>query len=240
MSNQLSIVNNFDEMNRLATAIARSGLFGITKPEEALCLMAIAHAEGYSPALAARDYHIIKGRPTLKADAMLSRFQQSGGKVKWNSYTDELVSGTFTHPQGGEITVDWDMERAKRAGLLGNPTWQKYPRNMLRARVVSEAVHTIFPGVAGAGIYTPEEAEDMDHQTPKEPKNVTPLAPQLPAQVDVVKEYMRSIKPQYVTNDAKLRELYDQFKLANFNNMEIEDMEKLISMRFEKEFGKKE
>ncbi len=167
MSNQLSLVNNIDEMMKLANAIAKSGLFGMSKPEEALALMAISHAEGYSPALAAKEYHIIKGKPTLKSDAMLARFQSSGGKVRWDCYEDTKVCGTFSHPQGGEITVDWDIERAKRAGLLSNPTWQKYPRNMLRARVISEAIRTIYPGVGAVGLYTPEEMEDMEPHAPQ-------------------------------------------------------------------------
>lgn len=155
------IQSSFQELLKMADAVAKSRLFGIDTPEQALALMSIAQAEGYHPAQAARDYHIIKGKPTLKADAMLARFQQSGGKVSWDSYTDVRVVGTFSHPQGGAVTVDWDLDRAKKAGLLSNPTWQKFPRNMLRARVISEAIKTIYPGVS-VGIYTPEEVEDFE------------------------------------------------------------------------------
>ena len=57
---------------KMAQAVARSGLFGMREPEQAMALMLIAQAEGTHPALAARDYHIVDGRPTLKADAMLA------------------------------------------------------------------------------------------------------------------------------------------------------------------------
>jgi hypothetical protein len=58
------------------------------------------------------------------------------------------------------------MEQAKRAGLATKDVWKQYPRAMLRARVVSEGIRTIFPGVLG-GLYTPEEVQDFDTKPPK-------------------------------------------------------------------------
>jgi hypothetical protein len=142
-------------------------------PDQALALMLISQAEGTHPVLAARDYHIIQGRPTLKADSMLARFMTCGGTVKWTSYTDDKVEGIFDHPQGGTVTVDWTFERAKKAGLTGKDIWKSYPRQMLRARVISEGIRTVYPGVV-AGIYTPEEVDDFDAKPPVEPLNVTP------------------------------------------------------------------
>jgi hypothetical protein len=124
-----------------------------------MALMLIAQAEGLHPAIAARDYHVINGRPTLKADAMLARFQTAGGSVRWGEYTDRRVVGTFSHPQGGSVEVAWTVDMAAAAGLTKNPTWKSYPRQMLRARCVSEGIRTVFPGVV-VGTYTPEEAED--------------------------------------------------------------------------------
>jgi hypothetical protein len=105
------------DVEKMAIAIAKSGLFGVKNPEQAMALMLIAQAEGYHPAIAARDYHVIQGRPTLKADAMLARFQSSGGKVEWKEYSDDLVTGVFSHPQGGSISVTWEIAQAKRIGL---------------------------------------------------------------------------------------------------------------------------
>lgn len=160
MSNEL-VPMGMNEMLQLAKAVAQSKLFGVKTPEEALSLMAIAQAEGLHPAIAARDYHIIKGRPTLKADAMLSRFQAAGGKVEWHSYTDECCDATLSHAQGGTVRVMWDMARVKKAEISNSDMYKKYPRNMLRARVISEGIRTIYPGVA-VGIYTPEEQDAFD------------------------------------------------------------------------------
>lgn len=159
MENTTALVS-FQDMERGARAIAASNLFGLKTPEQALALMLVAQAEGYPAALAARDYHVIQGRPSLKSDAMLARFQQAGGKVQWKTYTDSKVSAEFSHPQGGTIDVDWSMERAKAAGLAGKDNWRNYPRQMLRARVVSEGIRTVYPACV-CGVYTPEEVEDM-------------------------------------------------------------------------------
>jgi hypothetical protein len=150
----------FDQTRLMAEAIAKSKLFGIQNAEQALALGLLCQAEGRHPAEAARDYHIINGKPSLKSEAMLARFQQAGGKVEWHDYTHESVSGTFSHPQGGSLKVSWTIKDAERAGLTGNPTWKKFPRQMLKARCISEAVRGIFPAVL-SGLYAPEEVQEF-------------------------------------------------------------------------------
>lgn len=149
------------DMQTMAGALAKSGLFGVKTSDQALALMIVAQAEGRHPGSVASDYHIIQGRASLKSDAMLARFQQAGGKVEWHDHSNEKVSGTFSHPQGGSLRVDWDMARAKSAGLGTKDNWRQYPRQMLRARVISEAVRAVFPAVLN-GMYTPEEIRDFE------------------------------------------------------------------------------
>lgn len=196
MSTELITMTDIEKMG---LAIAKSGLFGMKTPEQAIALMCIAQAEGLHPAIAARDYHIIQGRPALKADAMLARFQKAGGAVEWHDYTDMKVSATFSHSSGGSVKVEWDLQRAKTADLGSNGMWKKYPRQMLRARVISEGIRTVYPGV-NAGFYTREEEEDIaiekkknTHREPEyevlnpsdikiidEPKQEEPQKPQEP------------------------------------------------------------
>ena len=175
-----------DQVERMAVAVAKSGLFGVRTPDQAMALMLIAQAEGLHPAIAARDYHVINNRPTLRADAMLARFQAAGGKVDWGEYTDTRVVGTFSHPQGGSVRIEWTTKMAQDAGLTRNPTWKSYPRQMLRARCISEGIRTIYPGVT-VGTYTPEEAADMEpvRTQPAPPPLVEEVPP--PATVDVDK-----------------------------------------------------
>ena len=156
MANEMTI----QDMSNLSVAFAKSGLFGYKNSSEAFALMAIAQANGLHPARAAERYHIIQGRPAMKADAMLSAFQEAGGKVKWVKRTDTECILHLEHAQGGELDVKWTMDRAKKAGLTGKSTWSQYPTQMLAARCVSEGVRALFPACL-SGMYTPEEVQDF-------------------------------------------------------------------------------
>ncbi len=150
----------FQDVERMAVAIAKSNLFGMKTPEQALTLMLIAQAEGKHPASAARDYDIIQGRPAKKAEALLRDFIELGGKVDWDRYDDEVVTGTFSYKGSKPVTVSWDMKRAHQAELTGKKNWKTYPRQMLKARVISEAVRMVCPSATG-GLYSVEEVSDM-------------------------------------------------------------------------------
>lgn len=167
------------DIERMAAVAAQSRMFGFKNKEEAMAIMLLCQAEGLHPAIAMRDYHVIQGRPALKADAILARFQQAGGKVEWIKLTDTEVSGKFSHAQGGEATITWTFDAAQKIGLTGKDNWKKYPRAMLRARVVSEGVRTVYPGVV-VGVYTPEEASDMEPRRGADalPKNQISLPPE--------------------------------------------------------------
>lgn len=215
----------YDQIERMANAIAKSGLFGIKTVDQALALMAVAQAEGRHPGSVAKDYHIIQGRPALKADAMLARFQQAGGKVEWKTYTDHNVTAMFSHPNGGSVEIAWTIEMAQRIGLATKDSWKNYPRQMLRARVISEGIRTIYPGVI-VGEYTPEEVQDFDH---KPMVDITPPAnpnpPSNAAQSDI--QFLDLMVPG---SDAPYAHCdgWDEFK-AQFNDLvaRVKQSEKL-------------
>jgi hypothetical protein len=157
MSNLVSL----PDIQKMAAVAANSRMFGFKSADEAMAIMLLCQAEGLHPAIAMRDYHVINGRPAMKADAMLARFQAAGGKVSWTRMDDAQVTGVFSHPAGGEATITWDDAMVQRADLHRNQTHQKYPRQMKRARCISEGIRSVFPGCV-AGVYTPEEVTDME------------------------------------------------------------------------------
>ncbi len=160
MANELMVVPVAD-LQIIAQAMAKSGLFGFKTAEQALSLLLIAQAEGKHPASAALDYDIIENKPAKKPVAMMRDFIQSGGKVQWHKLDDTTADATFSHPSGGTQRFTWTLARAKQAGLTSKNNWQKYPLAMLRSRVVGEGVRTIFPGATG-GLYTTDEVRDRD------------------------------------------------------------------------------
>jgi len=174
----------FNDIENMAIVAAKSKLFGLNTPEQVMALMLLCQAEGLHPGIALRDYHLIQGRPALKADAMLARFQQAGGAVKWDVYTDQEVTGTFSHPSGGSLAVTWTISHAKSIGIANKDNWKNYPRAMLRARCISEGIRAVYPGCV-VGVYTPEEVQDfqppsnkdmgMVEEIPQEPDGAYPL-----------------------------------------------------------------
>lgn len=149
------------DVERVALAIAKGGLFGSKDPNAVLTLCLLAQAEGQHPAVVFRDYHIISGKPAKKAEAMLRDFLNAGGKIEWHELSDTAADATFSHPAGGSARISWDHARAQRAQIAGNAMYKKYPRQMLRSRCISEGVRTIYPG-ATSGLYVEEEVSTFD------------------------------------------------------------------------------
>ena len=163
MANEVMVP--LEQIAMMAKAVSDSGLFGIKSEAAAFSLMCIAQADGIPPIKAAVQYHIIDGKPSLKSEAMLARFQASGGKIRWKERTPQRCTLWLSHPQAGEIEVTWDIERAKAAGLAGRNTWKAYPAQMMSARCISEGIRALYPACVG-GFYTPEEVRDFDAPPP--------------------------------------------------------------------------
>jgi len=155
------------ELREMAKTVVASKLFGIADESVAIGLMLLCQSDGLHPVQAMRRYHVISGRPAMKAETMLAEFQANGGKITWLRCDTTGAKAEFMSPgMGAPCTVEWTESDARAAGVLANPTWKKFPRAMYRSRVVSEGVRMSMPGVV-LGIYTEDEAEEIvRHETP--------------------------------------------------------------------------
>jgi len=155
------------ELREMAKTVVASKLFGIADESVAIGLMLLCQSDGLHPVQAMRRYHVISGRPAMKAETMLAEFQANGGKITWLRCDTTGAKAEFMSPgMGAPCTVEWTESDARSAGVLANPTWKKFPRAMYRSRVVSEGVRMSMPGVV-LGIYTEDEAEEIvRHETP--------------------------------------------------------------------------
>lgn len=174
MTNALTTYQ-LSDMQTMAVAVAKSGLFGMKTPEQALALMLVAQSENMHPATITQDYDIIQGKACRKTHSVMARFQQMGGSVQWHELTDQIADATFSHPKGGSLRITWTFEQAQRAHLTGKDNWKNYPRAMLRARCIAEGVRAVYPAAIG-GMMVVEEAQDTtaDRDAPTEPKHMGP------------------------------------------------------------------
>ena len=163
MSNRIP----FQDLQGMAQAIAKSALFGMKTPEQALALMLVAQAEGQHPATITQDYDIIQGRAARKTHSVLARFQQMGGTVEWHELSDTVADATFSHKAGGKLRIQWTIQQAQKAGLTGKDNWKNYPRAMLRARCIAEGIRAVYPAALG-GMMVSEEAQDLPLNEPKQ------------------------------------------------------------------------
>ena len=68
-----------------------------------------------SPIEFIRTYHLIEGRPSMRADAMLAKFVQAGGRYKITSFTAEKAEAVFSFGDN-EITMGMTMLEAAKSG----------------------------------------------------------------------------------------------------------------------------
>jgi len=183
LTQESQIVVSITDMEKMAGYVVKSGLFGAKTHDQAMALMLVAQSEGIHPMKACQEYDIIQGKPAINSRSALSRFQASGGKIRWTKRTDEECSAVFSHPQGGELEIVWTMKRASQAGLTGKDNWKKMPCQMLSARVAAEGVRAVFPACL-SGLYTVEEVQDFAEA----PRAQPPQAKQKMAQVAHLKD----------------------------------------------------
>jgi len=152
---------------QLGEWICRSGMFGADRPEQGNLLALQCIVERKPPLELAKHYHVIQGRLSLRADAMLALYRERGGKVVWKQF-DALGARAQWIYDGNDIELAYTADDAKAAGFLparGGSGWAKFPAEMMRARLISKAVRMLCPEVV-TGTYTPEEIADFAQPSP--------------------------------------------------------------------------
>jgi hypothetical protein len=222
------------DLERMAVAFAKSGMFGAKTPEQAMALLLLAQAEGVHPAIAMRDFDVIQGKPAKKAEAMQRSFLAAGGKIEWHKYADDGAAATFSHEQGGSIRVDWDVERAKKAGLASKDMYGKFARQMFGARVISEGVRKVYPA-ATSGLYEPGEVRAMQDAKPARRGRTSPPPPSesdpsAPAERDITNESeVLKVTPEQI-DAIKFALLESRMDMADFlTKADITDISELAA-----------
>jgi hypothetical protein len=162
MTNELavrntSIISTYDEVERVAKAMAASGFFPDAQSISKAVVKIMAGAEiGFGPFASMQGVNIIKGKPSYNANMLASSVKASGRYdyriVKLNDEICDLAFFEAGQEVGHSI---FNLQDARRAGVSN---LDKFPRNMLFARAMSNGVRWYCPDVTnGNAVYTPEE-----------------------------------------------------------------------------------
>lgn len=154
------------EITTIGKVFAESGLFSDVKNAAQAAVRIMAGQEiGIPPFAALTGIHIIQGKPTIGAGLMASRVKGSGKyDYKVKEHTDKLCSIDFY--QGAELIGNstFTMDDAKKAQTKN---LDKFPKNMLFARAMSNGVKFYTPDIFAGPVYVPEEmaniTEDVQH-----------------------------------------------------------------------------
>ena len=168
MNNALVVYEKFDNLQRAADALHKSGYFADVKSQAQAVVKVMAGAElGLPPFASMTGIHIIQGKPVVGANLIATMVKNSGrydykvakadGKecvIDWHENGKKVGESTFTYAE------------AEQAKLTGKDVWKSYPSDLLFARAISRGARRFAPGIfGGSPVYTPEElGADVDEE----------------------------------------------------------------------------
>lgn len=160
-----------------AIAMAKSGFFQDVKDANQALVKILAGQEmGFGAFASLTGVYIIQGRPSIGANLMAAAVKRSG-KYDYRvlEMTEQVCEIAF-YQSGKEIGRSrFTLEDARKAGTKN---LDKYARNMLFARSMSNGVKWFVPDIFnGAPVYTPEE---LGAETDQD-GNILDVTPTLPA-----------------------------------------------------------
>jgi hypothetical protein len=157
------IVSALDAADRLGEWMAKSQMYGVKTVEQGKVLAMTCVVEKITPMEFNQTYHVIDGRPTMRADAMVARFCRNGGDYEITKWTDKVCAIRFTWARNGKpktFEYEFTMDDANRAKLVkSGGAWEKTPKQMLFARCVSMGLRASVPELF-AGCYLPDEIRE--------------------------------------------------------------------------------
>ncbi len=150
----------------LGETFFRSGMFTDIKSAQQAVVKIMAGAEiGIPPFMSMSGIHIIQGKPTIGAGLIASAVKGSGKyDYKVVEQTEKNCSIDFYQGKEKIGNSSFSIADAQKAGTKNI---DKFPRNMLFARAISNGCRWFCPDTFAGPVYVPEEmdtTEDIGHE----------------------------------------------------------------------------
>lgn len=178
MSKSLAVTSvNGLGLREMGEVMARSGFFSDAKDAAQAIVKVQAGGElGFPPVASMMGIHIIKGKVSMSANIMAAAIKRyDAGKYNYRvkEHTPEACELEFFEKGQSVGTSRFTKQDAAKAGTQN---MDRYPRNMLFARAMSNGAKWFCPDVFGGPVYTPEElGAEVDEEG--QPVNVLPPPP---------------------------------------------------------------
>ena len=161
----------------VAKTFYESGMFPDIKSSSQAMVKIMAGKEfGIEPFAAMSGIHIISGKPTIGAGLMAQRVKKSG-KYTYNvlQLNDTICEIEFIQlPKTILGNSTFTIEDAKKAGTKNI---ERFPKNMLFARAISNGVRWYTPDIYESVVYVPEEMQEVEQLN--QPIQQSEVLPQL-------------------------------------------------------------
>ena len=159
MKNEIQVMPVNDIMI-MAKTFAESGMFTDAKAMgQAFVKIQAGQEIGIPPFAAMSGIHIIQGKPTLGAGLIASAVKGSGKyDYKVKTMDEKICSIDFFQGTENIGNSSFTIEEAKKAGTKNI---DKFPKNMLFARAISNGVKWFCPDVFSGPVYVPEEMQEV-------------------------------------------------------------------------------
>ena len=144
------------EIMTIAKSFADSGMFPDCKSMAQAAVKIQAGREfGIQPFAAMSGIHIIQGKPTIGAGLMAARVKGFGKyDYKVIEHNDKVCSIEYFQGKESIGLSTFTIEDARKAGTKN---LDKFPKNMLFARAMSNGVKWFTPDIYEMPVYVPEE-----------------------------------------------------------------------------------
>ena len=163
MSNEI-VKSSLTEIMSIGKAFAESGMFpDIKTAAQAVVKIQAGSEMGIPPFAAMSGIHIIQGKPTVGAGLMAANVKGSG-KYDYRVIESSEKTCSIDFYQGKEKIGNstFTIDDAKKAGTKNI---DKFPKNMLFARAISNGVKWFTPDIFSGPVYVPEEMEVITEDT---------------------------------------------------------------------------
>lgn len=175
---------NVDDVLRLSDVLAKSGMFADARQGAQAAVKILAGREmGFGEIASMTGIHVINGRVSIGANLMAAAVKKSG-KYDYRVLQMDESACEIEYFQGGQ-SIGKSKFTLADARKAGTKNLDKYPRNMLFARAMSNGVRWYCPdALGGAPVYTPEElGAETDEEGNVISVEATPVAQEQPVTV---------------------------------------------------------
>ena len=196
----------FDDVMSIAKAMAASGYFTDSRDANQAIVKILAGQEfGFGPVASMMGIHIIQGRPAMGANLIASKIKNDPRyDYRVVEMTDNNCSIDFF--EGGQKigNSSFSLSDAKKAQTKN---LDKFPRNMLFARAISNGARWFTPGIfGGSPVYTPEElGADIDQEGNVIPGTFKEASPESQSEAPRSNGKMSLETAQAITNSKGVR-----------------------------------